>query len=225
VIAKTQATNVQRYGNICSLRADEIQAKIKADLTMCGVNNIAQRPDVALRICQTMLERYGAEKAWASPIVRMKSEQTMLKRYGVSSSRDLLSFQINKRSSLAAARRHATMKRNDSFRKSKPEDHLYKILCEMFGENNVERQTVIPGTRWAIDFYVKSIDTYVQFDGVYWHGTGRSLDEVAEFKTKQDVVIHKKMLTDLEQNEWFKNNGRTLIRVTEPEQIKAALGM
>lgn len=37
--------------------------------------------------------------------------------------------------------------------------------------------------------------------------------EVAEHKTKRDVSIHKKMLTDVAQDFYFKMHGMRLIRV------------
>jgi hypothetical protein len=29
---------------------------------------------------------------------------------------------------------------------------------------------------WPVDFYVKSINTYIQYDSEYWHGLDRSID-------------------------------------------------
>ena len=107
------------------------------------------------------------------------------------------------------------MKRNGTYGKSKPEDHLYEILCEMFSADDIERQVTVH--KWPIDFYVKSIDTYIQFDGAYWHGLDRPIEVIAEHKTPRDVQIHKKWLTDQRQNEWFKEHNMKLIRITDPE--------
>lgn len=109
--------------------------------------------------------------------------------------------------------RHESTKRNGSYGKSKPENECYEYLCCRFGKENIERQC--PIKNWAIDFYIKSIDIYVQLDGVYWHGLNRPIEIIAEHKTKQDVQIHKKYLDDREQNEFFVKNGLKLIRVTD----------
>jgi len=113
------------------------------------------------------------------------------------------------------------MKRNGTYRTSKPEDRLYQVLCEMFDIDDVDRQTLV--YKWPIDFYAKSIDTYVQYDS-YWHGVGRAIIEVAEHKVPRDVSIHKKMLTDIAQDAYFAERGMRLIRVQSltPEQITPA---
>ena len=71
--------------------------------------------------------------------------------------------------------------------------------------------------RWPIDFYIKSIDTYVQLDGVYWHGLDRPIEAIAEHRTKRDVQIHKKWLIDRQQVEWFASRGLRLVRITDQE--------
>jgi hypothetical protein len=105
------------------------------------------------------------------------------------------------------------MKKNGTYAKSKIEDDFYVFLCKKF--INVERQISIKG--WPIDFYIKDINTYVQFDGVYWHGLNRSLDVIAEYKHPRDVQIHKKYLTDREQDKYFNENELKLIRVTDAQ--------
>jgi very-short-patch-repair endonuclease len=112
---------------------------------------------------------------------------------------------------------HATMKRNSTYRKSSDEDRCYKALCDRFGVDDVERQVRISGKRWAIDFYVKSLDIYVQLDGVYWHALNRPFEEVAKHKTKRDAQIHKKYLIDRAQDAWFKAAGKRLVRITDME--------
>jgi hypothetical protein len=61
----------------------------------------------------------------------------------------------------------------------------------------------------------RSIDTYVQLDGVYWHGLDRPIELIAEHRTKRDVQIHKKWATDREQDAWFAERGMKLVRITD----------
>jgi hypothetical protein len=107
------------------------------------------------------------------------------------------------------------MQANSTYRKSGPEDRLYDTLCNVYESDNVVRQVAVPGTKWLIDFYIRSIDTYVQLDGAYWHGLDRPIEVIAEHKTKRDVQIHKKWLTDREQDKWFNRMGKLLIRVID----------
>lgn len=68
---------------------------------------------------------------------------------------------------------------------------------------------------WSIDFYVKSKNLYIQFDGNYYHGIGRNIDKVKEFKTETDKMIYQTMITDIKQNKWFKENNKNLLRIKE----------
>ena len=153
---------------------------------------------------------------------KQKREKTLQDRYGCVNAYNLPVILIKSHSKAAITKSHQTMKRNGSYGKSKPEDRLYEVLCELFGSDNVERQSWVH--KWPIDFYVSSIDTYVQYDS-YWHGFKRgklrNIDEVIEYKNKRDVTIHKHMLKDVAQNEYFIEHNIKLVRVQnlKPEQI------
>lgn len=116
----------------------------------------------------------------------------------------------------ACVKRHKTMKKNNSYRKSSPEDRMFEYLIEKFGEYDVTRNELV-NSKWPIDFYIKSIDLYVQLDGVYWHGLDRPIDVIAEHKSKRDVQIHKKWKIDREQEQWFEKNKLKLMRITDVE--------
>jgi very-short-patch-repair endonuclease len=120
----------------------------------------------------------------------------------------------------ACQKRHQTMKLHGSYKKSSTEDMLYVALCNAYGIDEVQRQVPVLGTRWAIDFYVKSIDTYIQLDGVYWHGLDRPIEVIAEHRTKRDVQIHRKWLTDREQDKWFEERGMKLVRITDRQFVQ-----
>lgn len=119
----------------------------------------------------------------------------------------------------ACAKRHQTMKVNGTYRKSSVEDALYEYLCDKHGVEQVVRNVWV-NDKWPIDFYVKEIDTYVQLDGVYWHGLDRPIEVVAEHRTKRDVQIHKKWLTDRKQDQWFSECQLNLIRLTDVQFYK-----
>lgn len=78
---------------------------------------------------------------------------------------------------------------------------------------------------WIVDFYIKSIDTYVQFDGVYWHGLDRTLKELKASKSPRDIMIRKARARDRKQDRWFKANGKRLVRVTDREFTESNFDM
>ena len=100
---------------------------------------------------------------------------------------------------------------------SKDEKRFHERLLAYFNADDIVTQKFVHGTRRPIDFYIKSIDTYVQFDGVYWHGLDRPIEEIMQHKTKHDKEISSRPASDRQQNEWFKKQGMKLVRVTDVE--------
>jgi very-short-patch-repair endonuclease len=174
----------------------------------CGVK--FERPESSIHEPQQFCTRDCANRA----NIPVRAETNLVK-YGFICPMSQPQVKERANSLEACAQRHETTKRNGTFRKSKPEDALYELLCQHF--STVERQVTIPGTRWSIDFYVKSIDIYVQFDGVYWHGLDRSIELIGGHRSSRDAVIHKKFLTDRAQDTWFKATGKRLVRITDRE--------
>ena len=59
-------------------------------------------------------------------------------------------------------------KKNKTFGKSKSEDQIYQLLLQKF--NKVERQYKSEQYPFACDFYIPSIDLYIEYQGFYTHG-------------------------------------------------------
>ena len=70
---------------------------------------------------------------------------------------------------------------------------------------------------WPIDFFISFIGTFIQLDGVYWHGLDRPILKIKESKSARDQQIYKKWLTDREQDRWFQENKLNLVRITDLE--------
>jgi hypothetical protein len=164
---------------------------------------------------RTCIERYGVRHGSQSTDVQQRFMNTLLKRYGVVSSFLTPKAVVAKHDPRNNVKRHETMKRNGTYGKSRPEDGLYAILCERFGADNVERQVVVNG--WSIDFYVHTIDTYIQLDGVYWHGLDRPRHVLESSMSPRDAVILRTYQIDQEQNAWFRDNGLRLVRITDKQ--------
>lgn len=170
-------------------------------------------PEVLQKRTQTWIKNYGVDHPWKSSDVREKNKQTWLKKYGYDNPAS--SPQIKKKIDQAALhlKGHQTRKREGTYTRSKIENNFYKTLCNIFSQNDIERQVIING--WSIDFYIKSIDVFVQFDGVYWHGLNRPIEVIKEFKKSRDKTIFGTWLRDIKQNEWFTQQKMTLVRITD----------
>lgn len=159
------------------------------------------------------MSHFGVEHAWQALVVKEKIVASMIRNHGVRAAMQspLIRSKVDFHASWR--KQHETKKKNGSYRHSRVEHELYELLCSTYGD--VERQVIV--NDWSIDFYVKSVDTYVQLDGEYWHGLDRPIELIAEHKSPRDVQIHKKLLSDCAQVEWFKANEKRLVRITDKE--------
>lgn len=215
------------------LKSPEVKAKRKqTNLKRHGVEEPLSLPDVIEKRYKTNEERYGdaiasrtstvkakiskANKANA-PQAKKKREGTNLAKYGVSNTFQLPQPRENAISLEARQKAHETLKETGFYsrKETKQENQCYEALCELFGAGNVSRHEEVNG--WDIDIYVKHLNTYVQVDGVYWHGLDRQLDVIAEHKHPRDVTIESTVHRDAVQNNWFATSNLHLIRVTDTQ--------
>lgn len=169
------------------------------------------------KVKQVWRKNHGVNHPMMNPEILQRQQATCRERFGVDTPLQLDSVrEILKRHDIIE-KKYATYKRNGSYFKSGPEDAYYDQLCARYGVDDIERQIRV--NKWSIDFYIKSIDTHIQFDGVYWHGLDRPINMIAEHRTKQDVAIHKKWMTDRVQDAWFAERNMKLIRVTDKQVI------
>jgi len=222
-----RATNMKLYGCEVSSQNDNVKQKGKKTcLERFGVDNVFKLHDVHERgiqasiseksrnkAKQTCIKRYGAENPFASSSIKLKCRETLMKNHGVESPMHSPEIKSKYDWKLAKTREHQTRKLNGSYERSKIEDTFFTILVEEF--QNIDRQVIMNG--WAIDFYIKDIDMYVQFDGIYWHGLDRPIEEIRLFKNPRDVLIEGTFKRDLQQNAWFKTNNKQLVRITDKE--------
>lgn len=211
---KSAETLKSRYGVTSYLSTAESRAALeRMSLETWGVSYPSQSTVIKEKKRQSSIIRYGVDNVSQAEEVKALKRQTSQERYGVENpfqSKELMS-KVDR--VFSYRKRLDTMKCEGTLRKSKVEDRLHTLLCEAYGD--VERQVIV-NDRWPIDFYIKQLDIYIQFDGEYWHGLDRPIELIAEHKTSQDAAIHKKWLTDREQDIWFKSNGLRLFRISDP---------
>lgn len=214
---KRAQTNIERYGDTNYMRTSIAKLNLKRTFQeRYGVNAASQIPGSESKKILTCLRKHGVEYVMQNKDVNEKRKQTCLSRYGVDTALNTHHARTNAASLECQKKKHATMLRNGTYGSSKAEDKCYALLCKQFGIENIVKQFVV-NDKWPIDFYVKNIDTYVQLDGVYWHGLDRPIEEIAKFTTKRDRQIYVKWLTDRDQDAWFKHNDLKLRRITDVE--------
>lgn len=152
-----------------------------------GIDYLFMRHDIAST---------SGQRAWFDD-ARLKRKETLNERYGVDYAFDIP---------------HVRDASNKTFT-SKPELMLLEILVERFGIDDVVHHPRI--FKRTLDFYIKSIDIYVEMDGEYWHCLDEDINVVEKSKRKNDVCRTKKFYRDKETNNLFEQHGLRLVRITD----------
>lgn len=173
-----------------------------------GIVNSSQLLDHKEKVQKTSQERYGVNHPFQSQAVKAKIKQTIIHRYGM-----YPYVNPNVNYFRASQRRHETMKRNGTYRTSHKEDTVYMLLCEIYESQNVERSKRV--CNWLMDFYIKTIDVYVQFDGAYWHGLNRSVADIMSSSSLRDKVILSTIERDKKREAYFACENMHLVRIIE----------
>lgn len=128
----------------------------------CAHNN----QDVLDKISCTCIERYG-RLGTSSKILQEKIINTTIKNHGVKNvymREDLKQKAHSKESKL---KEHKTKKKNNTFNKSKIEKELEIKLKELFPNLKTQHKTdVYP---FNCDFYIPSLDLYIEYNGIWTH--------------------------------------------------------
>lgn len=204
---EAKKTSLERYGNEIPMLVKSVKEKKKQTHQVnSGVDYPMQLEANKAKRRATNLERYGKEETFqVEKFVNARAE-TWLKRYGV----PYVPFPPD-----AAEKSKLSMVLMPQKWSSKIELEFYDALCENFGTNDIVHQKWING--WPLDFYVKSLDTFIQFDGVYWHALDSPLEEIRKSSLPRDIARVQKWERDRKQDAWFSLNNKRLIRITDKQ--------
>ena len=184
---KIAKTNLEKYGCACVMGNKDVRAKaVKTNLERYGVENVMHNREIHERVKSTIKERYGVEYPWQNKELLEKSQQTCFNHYGVTNpSKSELIKEKRKNTCIkkygvenftkselydgtaVAYRAYETKKKNCTLNTSKPEEDIYVLLIEKFGKDAVDRQYKSEEYPFKCDFYVKSMDLYIEYQG-YW---------------------------------------------------------
>ncbi len=230
-----RVTNLERFGAENPFAAEVCKQKTRLTwYEKYGIEHGPSAPEVRAKAHQTSVERYG-EHPIASEAIQTKTKQTMLVRHGVERPMQLVrvrqamqSGSIAKNGTpypmqnpetmqVALDKRYATIQaKGGKAYQSKPEREFGDMLRERFGADDIKVQQRLT-RKWSIDFYIKSIDTYVSFDGVYWHGLDKPIEVIRTSLKPRDQTIYEKWLKDRELEAYVIEHGLRLVRITDQE--------
>jgi very-short-patch-repair endonuclease len=223
---KTKRTFIEKYGVENPAQADDVKEKMKRTCrARYGTDFVFQDEGFKSVAKQTLIRKYGVSSACLltsnerrkeianDPEVRKNFRESMVRNHGVDNPLKLKKARDACNNDESWKKRRETMRRNRSWTTSKPEDKLYEILIKKYSE--VHRQ--VPVDRWTLDFYIPEIETYINLNGTYWHGKGKTEQELLESASRRDKVILSTMRRDAEREEWFKKNNQNFIVIWEDE--------
>lgn len=229
ITRQREKTCIERYGVENTFAASACKDKIKQTLLKrYGVEHALQSPELMIKFKRTMQERWGVEQPMASSELCARQVATMRKNWGVDNTWDIPHVRQALMSGSIAKYGVPYPMQNVEFQKkwfaqrdgiswmSKPEKQFRVLLEEKYGKENVMVQRLVE-RKWSIDFYVKTIDTWISFDGVYWHGLDRPIEDIRESVKPRDVAIYAKWVKDREFDAYVVSHHLRLVRITDQE--------
>lgn len=166
----------------------------------------------------TCVERYGVDNPKKNEDIKRKSEETCMKRYGVRCPTQMRSVVEYTHTKECIARQNNTKRKNHTFNTSSIEEFLYKELLKKFEVNDVIRQyNDKERYPYNCDFYIPSIDTFIELNAHWTHGghpynpeSIEDQEKVKEWKSKHtryyDNAIRTWTMSDVKKRETAKKN-------------------
>lgn len=164
-------TNNERYNVDFPAQNAEIMRKI----VEANKNSITRVPS----IIKSTTEKYGGMGA-ASKLILEKMQKTNIDKYGTpyfSSSEASKQLSQSKygtdyffQSEEVKTKCKKSKKLHNTFNSSKPEEDFYTELCELFNINDIIRQYSDDRYPFACDFYIKSLDMFIELNLFWTHG-------------------------------------------------------
>ena len=158
----------------------------KTCLKRYGVSNCSKVADFVEKKKKTCLERYGSENFMKSKFGKSKHRKNFLSKYGVSNPSKL---------DVIKEKKYQTKKKNHTFNSSKIELEILTLLKTKFPD--VKSQYKDPRYPFACDFYIPSLDLFLEFQGTWTHG-GHPFDETNP-KDLELLELWKKKSEELNQ--------------------------
>ena len=152
------------------------EKKSKTCLERYGVSYVLQANQFIEKRKQTNLKRYGFENPASLESVKVKRKQTCLEKYGVESFSKTESYKnvMKEKEIEINQKRFLTKSKNHTFNSSKTELEILTLLKTKF--QDVKAQYKDSRYPFACDFYIPSLDLFLEFQGTWTHG-GHPFDE------------------------------------------------
>ena len=234
---KKKQTMLERYGNENYRNVDKIKE------TWANKTD-KERNEIKEKTRKTFIDKYGdpgyrnVEKGKQTKFERYgnphynnikKNKETLLKKYGVNSYSKTDMFRklmLEKwQNTNFREKIYNTKKKNNSFNKSKQEEFIYELLNTLLGEQDIIRQHNTDEYPFNCDFYIKSLDLYIEYQGFYTHNfrpfdknNKNDVEEANVLLLKYKDVWETWTIRDVKKRETAKKNNLNYIELWSIEE-------
>lgn len=180
---------------------------------------------------RTLLSKYGTTNLYAIPQIQTKINQTNINKFGTPNA--MQNQQIKEK-------HWQTLKNGDNFKGiSKFEQLLGEELIKIYGENDVILQYSDSRYPFHCDFYIKSKDLFIEYQGSQYHHfhpfNPNNQDDINELQKLQEKasqykrknqyskIIYVWTQSDIEKRQMAKNNNLNFIELWPNQNLESCL--
>ena len=176
--SKSEATRIEKYGSIEAAEAARVEKTKATCKERYGVEFVTQTDEFKEKAKQGKIARYGSLEEAGKQIYK-KYQATMFEHYGVDNyfkSKEFFDFMTPERKVARVEASNETKRKNNTFHTSTAEEELYSLLVEKFGSEDVIRSYTDAryarqsGYMFQCDFYIKSLDLFIELNLHPTHG-------------------------------------------------------
>ena len=181
--AAARQTCIAKYGVDNPQKAEEIKNKtVETNIKKYGVKSYLATEECQSKSHEACLKKYGTEIFLTLPESKELAKKTMIERYGVA---------YAMQDEILKAKKYDTQKQNNHMNTSEPEKIFYEKLLQYFAVDDIIQQYKEDRYPFFCDFYIKSLDLFIEINHFYTHQTHpfdendkEDLEKVKEFKQK-----------------------------------------
>ena len=180
-LANIKRSCIEKYGVPNGGWTKESQKKIKETMNRkYGVDWYLSSEENKKKYKESLMKNYGVINNFQREECKKKAKETMLERYG---------YEYNMQIKEVVIKCNTTKRNNGTFNSSSEEDRVYEKLMERFPD--VKRQYSSKLYPFNCDFYIPSLDLYIEHQGYCSHG-GHPFNPDDDKDAKRLEVLKKK---------------------------------
>ena len=198
-------TNLIKYGVEEVFLNEEVKNKCKESykricLQKYGVDNYSKTIEFKSKIKETCQQRYDVDNIFSIEKVKRKIRDKVKEHTGYEYAINQPYVIEKTHSKECISKQQNTKRKNHTFNSSKQEDILYSKLLEVYSKEDIIRQYKSDNYPFCCDFYIKSIDTYIELQGMWTHGK-HPFDNTVE----EDILTLQQWQQKASTSKFYKN--------------------